>query len=97
MIYITNPLALPLMLLIWTIDMFLLLSGIRLILGQVDTRWAKETSALLIRLTDPVPDTICGWLSRRRRPVPIWLPWMVIFLAAIVTRHLLIWAVISMT
>jgi len=95
-IYTTNILALPLMVLIWTMDMFLVLSAIRLVLGHLSNARARGARAGLQRITDSVPEAISGWLSRRRqKPVPPWLPWLIVFIAAFLVQHLLIWTVIS--
>ena len=91
-VYTTNILALPLMLLIWIVELFLVISAIRLVLGHLNSVRAQGTCAALQRFTDPVPEAIHGWLSRRRqKPVPAWLPWLIVTVSSLLLRHILIW------
>ena len=93
-IHYVHILALPVLLLIWSIDLWLLLASVRLILGWIPA--AGRACQALSRLTDPVPQVVHGWLSRRgHKPVPTWLLWLIVLLAALVVRHLLVWSVIS--
>ena len=88
-IHTTNIIALPMILLIWAIDIYLLLAGIRLILRHIPA--ASGVCQGIAKFTDPVPDAIGRWLtSRRHKPVPTWLPWLLICIAAVLIRQLLI-------
>ena len=91
-IYTTNILALPLMLLIWIVELFLVLSAIRLALSHLSNVRAQGACTALQRYTDPVPEAIHGWLSRRwQKPVPAWLPWLIVIVSSLLLRHFLIW------
>lgn len=93
---IANPLFTPLVLGVWLLDAYLILSAIRLVLGQLHTRWAIRTRLALQRLTDPLPQATCHWLAARRsRPIPTWLPWAIVMVATIITRQLLVWILVS--
>ena len=89
-IHYVHILALPVLLLIWSIDLWLLLASVRLILGWIPA--AGRACQALSRLTDPVPQVVHGWLSRRRqKPVPAWLPWLIVTVSSLLLRHILIW------
>ena len=88
-LYTTNILSLPILLLIWAIDLYLLAAGIRLILSRIPA--ASGASRGLGGFTDPVPGVVGSWLSAiRRKAVPAWLPWLLVGAVALILRQLLI-------
>jgi len=92
----TNVLALPLVLCIWAVDLYLLMACARLILGK----WSGETAARICHglkpITDPLPAAVRGWLGRRwARPVPGWVPWAVALFAALILREVLLSIAVS--
>jgi len=93
-IHTTNILALPLILAVWCIDMFLLLAAIRFVLSKIAAAQTGGLCLTLQRVTDPIPTAVHRRLMRQRTtPIPGWLPWLIVILACLVFRHLLIWAV----
>ena len=97
-IYTTNMsiFALPFLLAIWALDLYLILASIRLILphirGDRPSRWCMTLQSF----TDPCPDALRRWLeARRSKPTPSWLPWLTVILGVLVLRHLLIWTVLG--
>jgi hypothetical protein len=87
-IYTTNILAGPVLLLVWGIDLFLLLAGIRVVLARISA--ASSICHSLQQVTDPLPNAIGRWIAaRRREPAPRWLPWLIVALAALIVRQLL--------
>jgi hypothetical protein len=87
----TNILALPLVLCIWAVDLYLLMACARLILGK----WSGETAARICHglkpITDPLPMAIRRWLQGHRgNLIPGWVPWAIVIGAGLVLRHLLI-------
>jgi hypothetical protein len=87
----TNVLALPLVLCIWALDLYLFLTCARLILGK----WTGETAARICHglkpITDPLPAAVQGWLGRLWvRPVPGWAPWAVTLFAVLIVREVLL-------
>jgi hypothetical protein len=97
MTFITNPFALPLLILIWTLDAWLWLACIRLILDKIPSVRMNIFCQSLRQLTNPLPNTINRWFSRfTRKLMPAWLKWSTAIVAAIILRHLLILFVMSM-
>ncbi len=90
-IYTTNILALPLILLVWAIDLYLLLAGIRLLLSRIRSSRTHSFCLVIRRFTDPLPCAVRQWLSTRQtKPVPNWLPWLIVGAGAVLIRHILI-------
>ena len=91
MIYVTNILAGPLVLLVWLIDTYLFIVTVRLVLGQVGTADLLAARRTLQQITDPPARAVHRWISRRRnRPTPIWVAWPVVLLGGLILRHLLL-------
>ena len=86
--------ALPFLLAIWAMDLYLLLASIRLILPRISGDRPSRWCMTLRQFTDPIPEAIGRWLSARgARSTPNWLPWVIVILGSLVLRHLLIWIV----
>ena len=82
--------ALPVLLAIWAMDLYLILASIRLILPQIHGDRSNRWCTTLQQFTDPIPMAAHRWLSARRaRPVPNWLPWLVVGVGVIVIRQML--------
>ena len=97
MIYTTNILAAPLVLIIWCIDVYIFLASVRLILGRLRIATLAQVRVNLQQLTDPVPQAMHTWMSARwRKPLPPWLPWAIVLFICFVLRHVLIWAVLML-
>jgi len=94
MIYTTNILVIPFLIVLWSIDLYLILAGARLILGRLRNPRAARLSSVLREFTDWMPQRVARWLSTRgRRPIASWIPWATVIVIGLVTRHLLVLAV----
>jgi len=94
--YKINLFATPLLLLVWAIDVYLFLAGIRLILGHFSAPWCQRACTWLQAFTDPLPRALCRWLGRkRRRPFSPRLSWMFVIFTGIAARYLIIALVLS--
>jgi hypothetical protein len=76
-IYTTNILAVPFMLLLWALDLYLFLLAIRLIVARLPRAWAQRALPVLQTFTDAVPQAVDRRLTKwRGRRVETWLPWV---------------------
>jgi len=95
-VHTTNILALPLVLLAWAIDVYLFLACIRLGCSLFRGAGAARLRGTLRLVTDPLPEAISHRLSGHlRRPVPLWLSWLLVFLMGMVLRQLLLGAALA--
>ena len=95
-IHTTNIIAGPLVLVIWAIDVYLLLVSVRLIAGRLQGVCCNRLCQGLKPLTDPLPEAIQRRIVRwKRKTAPIWVPWLIVILGAIITRHLLVCVIVS--
>jgi hypothetical protein len=95
-IHTTNLLNIPLLVLLWLVDGFLLLSALRLLLRGRREPKAVAVRSTLSHVTDPIPRAVHGWLSSRRtRPTPFWLSWLLVVSAAVIVRYLLAWLIVA--
>ncbi|MGB2796093.1 MAG: hypothetical protein WBD44_02365 [Phycisphaerae bacterium] len=91
-----NLFAAPLLLLAWAIDVYLFLACIRLGCNLFKGSGAARLRTTLRPVTDPLPEAISGRLSGHlRRPVPLWLSWLLVFLLGMVLRQLLLLAALA--
>ena len=96
MIYVTNPLIVPFIALIWSADAWLWLASIRLVLGRIVSSNNSVCNALE-RLTDPLPKQVERSLSKwTNKQLPHWLPWLIVFVGLIVLRQLLLQLIVAM-
>ena len=90
-VYTTNILVLPLVLLIWSVDVYLLIVSLRLILGQLSATRNSRLRQAFQEIVDPIPNRVSAWLQERRdRPSPGWAPWIIVIGVGLVVRHLLV-------
>ena len=90
-IHTTNAFAGPFLLLVWLLDFYLIVSSIRLVLPWVGTDWAQRTALRLAPIVDPIPTAVSRAMSPRGgRPLPTWLPWVIVFFAAMMVRQALV-------
>ena len=91
MIYTTNILALPLIIIVWVVDTYLLLLLARAILRRLSSACAAKLYASLKPFTDPPLQIVKQWLTRRsKKPVPHWLPWAIVMFGGLILRHLIV-------
>ena len=96
-LYPNNILAAPLLVLMWTVDLYVFLASLRLLCSRIknfdDTRWLNAIKELV----DPLPALVGRQLARRsRRTVAPWLPWVIVILGLLLLRPLLAWTALSM-
>lgn len=94
MIYTTNILILPLLILLWTIDVWVLAASIRLILGQLSMTRSSRLCRALEEIVDPIPHRIDRRLTSWRRRPP-WLSWLIVIGAGLAARQLLVSVLLS--
>ncbi|MBN2138559.1 MAG: hypothetical protein JW720_12200 [Sedimentisphaerales bacterium] len=93
MIFLSNPLFLPLVLIIWAADAWLLLATIRLILRESSLSSQSPFCTAISRLTDPLLQFVNSRLSRlfrKGKPLPSWLLWLIVILSTLTIRQILI-------
>lgn len=96
MIVQTNILATPLLIVAWSIDVYLFLSALRFALSHLRGRRAQEACQWLKPMTDWLPSQVGHRLARRGECSHFtWLPWLVVIVACLVLRHLIIWFVVE--
>jgi uncharacterized protein YggT (Ycf19 family) len=91
-----NLFAAPLLLVVWAIDVYLFLACIRLGCNLFKGSGAARLRDTLRPVTDPLPEAISHRLSGHlRRPVPLWLSWLLVFLLGMVLKQLLLLAALA--
>jgi len=97
-IYFSNILIAPLALLVWLIDMFVLLLGLRIILGHIPTARNSPLFRSLQNVTDPPVNAIHSFLFRLHLfSAPSWVPWLLLGIGCFLVRNLLAGMLISLT
>lgn len=87
-IHTTNILVAPLLLVAWTLDVYVFLACLRLLLGKFPGVGPARVSQCLQVITDPLPLAAARLLHRRSgKGVPPWLPWLIVILAAVIMRY----------
>ena len=95
MIVTNNILAVPFIIVIWSMDAMLCLISIRLALAPLPSLQGTRFVRALRELVDPLPQAICSKLAVwRHRVTPAWMPWLILIGLLIVARYLLMWFVI---
>ena len=91
MTYTTNILAVPLVLIIWAVDIYLLGLLARGILRYLPNERASQLHFCLKQFTEPplriVKHRLQQHAAKRIKP---WLPWAIVALASLIIRHLLV-------
>lgn len=88
--YNTNILAGPLFMMIFIIDTYLFLAAAKFVLDCVLSEHHTWRSPMLEKVVDgPVRATEQRLVTLRRRPVPPWLPWLLVLCGAIAIRQAL--------
>ena len=95
-VHTTNILALPLLLVVWAIDAYLFLACIRLGCSLFKGSGAGRLRTTLQPVTDPLPEAISRWLAwHLKKPLPLWLSWLLVFLLGMVLRQLILLAALA--
>ena len=97
MVYTTNILALPLVLIIWALDMYLFLLMVYSVLTRLSGERASQLRICLRPFTEPLTRAVRQWLGRHTsKPVRQWVPWAVVIFAALIGRYLLVLLILSL-
>ena len=91
MIYSTNFLNLPFLLIIWLIELYLFAAFIRLVIAQIPTARQSNLYQQIKLLTDFMPEAVAKRLPKGKEPSsPTWLAWLIVLVSGMILRHLLI-------
>lgn len=97
MIFTTSIIAVPLLIIVWTLDSYLFLATARLLLTRLGGHRTATLGLVLQPLTESIPYCVQRWLSARQvRPIPLWVSWAIVIGGAMILRHLLIGLVITL-
>ena len=96
MIGLTNILAAPCLLLVWALDAYLFVIGVRLVAGQFASARSSDWHRGLRQLVDGAPCCVEKWLARQpMRFRPAWLPWVIVVVIGVLLRELLLCIAVS--
>jgi len=91
MMYVTNPFCLPLLFMVWVIELYLFAAFIRLVMTQIPTARQSNLYQQIRLLTDFMPEAVAKRLPKgKEQPSPTWLAWLIVLVSGIILRHLLI-------
>lgn len=94
MVFVSNPFLLPVLVLIWSMDVWLWLALIRLVLHRARPGPASTINQAVANITDPLTRLTSRCINHlSAKPMPSWLPWIVTFLIVAITRQVL-WSVL---
>ena len=97
MTYTTNILALPLVLTIWALDMYLFLLMVYSVSTRLSGKRASQLCSCLKPFMCPLPQAVRRWLGRHTAtPVKQWVPWAVVIFAGLIIRYLLVLMIVSL-
>ena len=86
-----NVLIVLLFLLAGTLDLYLFIAMLRLILGRVPAVRAAPAFSLLREFADPAPRYVDHWLARRWQcPTPGWVSWGAVLTGVLIARQLVV-------
>jgi len=90
-----NLITLPLLLIVWTADLYLFAICLRLLLGRLVAVQGTTFYSALCELTGPVRGMVDRCFSTIwRRPITGWVVWAVVILALFILRHLLLFIIV---
>jgi len=94
--YRITILTLPIAILIWILDTYLIMTAARHLLRRFSGDRAVQACSCLRHFTDPPAEAVRHWLRLRMdRTVPSWLPWLFVITAVVILRHLLAMIIVS--
>ena len=95
MIFMTNLLNLPFLILSWVVEVYLLLTALRLIMALSATARQSQYYRQFKLLTDPLPKMVGRGLAKwRKASSPSWLSWLIVICAACILRQVLVTMVV---
>jgi hypothetical protein len=91
MIITTHPFNLPFLIVIWLIEFYLFLTALRLVMSLSTSARQSQYYRQFKLLTDPLPNMVSGFLSKKREAsTPSWLSWLIVISAGCVLRQILV-------
>jgi uncharacterized protein YggT (Ycf19 family) len=97
MILTTNILALPLVLLLWAIDVYVFLLSARLVLQHIRAPWTGRANIHLAAFTDPILLPVRRLFARNWPLLRDWVSIAVVLLVLLISRQLLISLLIALS
>lgn len=95
MIIVNNPFILPLLMIMWSVDAWLFLALIRLILEKIAP--TNQFSKTITLLTDLLPQLVKRWvLQWFKKTMTTKAAWLLTIVGIIMLRRILVWFVISL-
>ena len=96
MIYTTNILTIPLVIVLWTVDVYFFLLMVYGLLTRLSGERARQLRLALKPFIEPVPSLIRRRLERcATRSVKQWVPWAVVISAGLIVRYILVSLIVS--
>jgi hypothetical protein len=97
LIHTTHILAVPVMIILWTIDVWIFLMAIRPILSILPYPVCTQLSHNLHLLSDPIVFRLNRWMrTRLHRSTPAWAGHALLLAIFVLIHHLLIWLILSL-
>jgi len=91
MMYVTNPFCLPLLFMVWVIELYLFAAFVRLVMTQIPSARQSNLYQQIRLLTDFMPEAVAKRLPKgKEQSSPTWLAWLIVLVSGIILRHLLI-------
>ena len=91
MIYISNLFNLPLLIIIWLLEVYLYLATARLIVAKIPSARQSHFLQQLKLLVDFVPNALSQKLVKwKDKTIPSWLAWFIVMLSGFILRQALI-------
>ena len=91
MVFITNTINFPIIILIWLIDAYLFLAVVRLIIARIAGTRQKSFYQQLSLLTDWLPNIVGKYLIKFGNvSSPSWLCWVIVIIIGCILRQILI-------
>ena len=91
-----NIMLVPFCILIACIDTWLLLASVRWLLSRFHSPQPTRIRLALQELTDPVPELLGSFLSSRsKKNLSLWVPWIMVIVAALLIRHMILAVIVQ--
>jgi len=88
-----HPTALVLCVCIWALDMYLILTGFRIVLSRARACWIRRVIMWLAPYTDPPLYVVRRAMAAKGFAPPLWLPYILVLLVGTTLHHTLLKAV----
>jgi len=97
-VYTASLFLLPCLVLLWTIDFYLVVTCFRLFFGSIRAGWASRAAGKLSPITDPLRNAVRRGLERQaQRRLPAWSSWLMIIASGLLMRHALVLTILLLS